>query len=96
MNCVELIPLGELFTELQGIYLRSLEQDKLDSFCRILAIMVFDNKKIEFKQIFKYKDYLKLHPKPKTTTQNQNICFNLPHIMTELITTLKYLCFYRF
>lgn len=51
--------------------------------------MVFDNKKIEFKQIFKYKDYLKLHPKPKTTTQNQNICFHLPNLLTELSATLK-------
>ena len=84
-----MIPLGELFDELQEIYIKSVEQEKLDSFCRILAIMVFDNKKIEFKQIFKYKDYLKLHPKPKTTTQNQNICFHLPNLLTELTATLK-------
>lgn len=82
--------MSELFNELFDIFLISVETEKLESFCRILAIMVFDNKKIEFKQIFKYKDYLKLHPKPKTTTQNQNICFHLPNLLKELTKTLKY------
>ncbi len=51
--------------------------------------MVFDNKKLEFKQIFKYKDYLKLDAEAKTTTKNQNICLHLPNILKELTNSLR-------
>ena len=81
--------MGNVFHELNDIYNLSIKQEKIESFCTILAIMVFDNKKIEFKQIFKYKDYLKLNAKAKTTTKNQNICFHLPNILYELTNSLR-------
>lgn len=51
INSQELIPISKL------IYLKKIyvfySKNKLDTLCRILAILMFDHKKVEFKQIFK-------------------------------------------
>ena len=88
MNSQELIPIHKIYKELEANY-NIVENNKLHSFCRILAIMIFDHKKIEFKQIFKYKDYLKIKPIPKVTTENQSICYHLPNFIEKLVSTLK-------
>jgi hypothetical protein len=89
MNSIDLIPISKIYKELRSNYMKVLENQKLDYFCRILAIMVFDHKKMQFKQIFKYKENLKIKPSLKITTENQNICFHLPDFLEKLITTLK-------
>lgn len=51
INSQELVPISKL------IYLKKIyclySKSKLDTLCRILAILMFDHKKMEFKQIFK-------------------------------------------
>jgi hypothetical protein len=51
INSQELIQISKL------IYLRKIyniySKNKLDTLCRILAILMFDHKKVDFKQIFK-------------------------------------------
>jgi hypothetical protein len=89
MNSQDMIPIFAVYKELLENY-TLVEGHKLHSFCRILAIMIFDHKKIEFKQIFKYKDYLKIKPMPKITTENQSICYHLPNFVENLTKTLKY------
>ena len=53
INSQELIQISKL------IYLKKIYilygKSKLDTLCRILAILMFDHKKVEFKQIFKVK-----------------------------------------
>lgn len=88
MNSQDLIGISKIYKQLEENYLQ-LEQTKLDSYCRILAIMIFDHKKIEFKQIFKYKENLKIRPYPKVTTENQSICYHLPCFLSKLVGTLR-------
>jgi len=88
INSEDLIPIGDYYKEIEKIY-NKVKNDKLNIFCRILAIMIFDYKKMEFKQIFKYKENLKLRPNPKATTENQSICYNLPDFMQNLMQSFK-------
>jgi hypothetical protein len=89
INSEDLIPIGDYYKEIEKVYLKVKDQ-KLNVFCRILAIMIFDYKKMEFKQIFKYKENLKLRPYPKATTENQSICYNLPDFLGTLMFFLRY------
>lgn len=88
INSEDLIPIGDYYKEIEKVYLR-VRHEKLHVFCRIMAIMIFDYKKMEFKQIFKYKENLKLRPYPKATTENQSICYNLPLFLDYLIDFFK-------
>jgi hypothetical protein len=88
INSEDLIPIGDFYKEIEKVY-KKVKNDKLNVFCRILAIMIFDYKKMEFKQIFKYKENLKLRPYPKATTENQSICYNLPNFLAILIQSFK-------
>lgn len=88
MNSQDLIQISNFYKEIEENYIL-VENTKLDSFCRILAIMIFDHKKIEFKQIFKYKEHLKVKPAPKITTENQSVCFHLPRFLINLFNTFK-------
>jgi hypothetical protein len=88
MNSHDLISISPFYKQIYDNY-KIVEVNKLDSFCRILAIMIFDHKKIEFKQIFKYKEHLKMRPVAKVTTENQSIVYYLPKFLHKIVTTLK-------
>ncbi len=94
INSQELIPISKL------VYLKKIyafhSKTKLDTLCRILAILMFDHKKVEFKQIFKvfflliqYKNYLKIRPFYKITSENQSFCLNYNNFIPLLVSTLK-------
>lgn len=89
MNSQKLVPIYPFYKEIEENYKSVVEGTNLHTFCRILAIMVFDSKKMEFKQIFKYKEHLKIKPSPKVTTENQSICYHLPKFIHNLVVTLK-------
>jgi hypothetical protein len=93
INSEELIAIGQFYKELEKNYLYA-DSTKLHTYCRILAIMIFDHKKMEFKQIFKYKENLKIRPVPKVTTENQSICYHLPNFLPNLVNVLRYFIFY--
>jgi hypothetical protein len=88
MNCGKLIPIGQFYKEIESVYLQN-ENSNLNTLCRVLAIMIFDHKKIEFKQIFKYRENMKIRPEPKVTTENQSVCFHLPKFLHNLVIAIK-------
>lgn len=90
MKSHDLIQISKIYQELSENYNIVIRNGKLDYFCRILAIMAFDHKKMEFKQIFRYKENLKIKPTFKVTTENQSVCYHLPNFLNKLISTLKY------
>lgn len=88
MDCNKLIPIGQFYKEIESVYLQN-ENSHLNTMCRVLAIMIFDHKKIEFKQIFKYRENMKIRPEPKVTTENQSVCYHLPKFLHNLVIVLK-------
>jgi hypothetical protein len=88
MYSSKIIPILPFYKQIEENYLR-ICKGNLHTFCRILAIMIFDHKKMEFKQIFKYKENLKIRPSPKVTTENQSMCYNMNRFIHNIITVLK-------
>ena len=89
-----LVPINNMYNILVDVYNHMSTKDRLDAFCRILGILIFNCNKIEFKQIFKNKHNSYIEPLVKITTKNQIICihFNLffEKIIKKLIKRLKY------
>jgi hypothetical protein len=65
------------------------KQDRLDAFCRILGILIFNCNKIEFKQLFRNKYNSYLEPLVKITTKNQIICIHFNNFFQNITTKLK-------
>jgi hypothetical protein len=88
MDSYKLLPISQFYKEIEANYLH-VETSNLNVLCRVLAIMIFDHKKIEFKQIFKYRENMKIRPNPKVTTENQSVCYHLPKFLHNFIIVLK-------
>ena len=65
------------------------KQDRLDAFCRILGILIFNCNKIDYKQIFKNKHYSYIEPLVKITTKNQIICIHFNDFFERIIMKLN-------
>ena len=89
-----LVPISNMYNIIVDVYNHMSSKDRLDAFCRILGILIFNCNKIEFKQIFKNKHNSYIEPLVRITTKNQIICihFNLffEQIIKKLIKRLKY------
>ena len=59
MNTQSLYPMQFMFKTINAIFHQMQIKDNLDVFCRILAILIFDYKKIGVKQCFKSKETLR-------------------------------------
>ena len=89
MNSQSLYPLNSIGTEITDIYNFMVKKDKLDTLCRILAIMIFDYKKMEYCQMFKSKEILRIKPLTKRTAENQSICFHFNNFFQNIIKKLQ-------
>ena len=85
----DLVPINDMYYKLVDIYNYMIKQDRLDAFCRILGILIFNCNKIQFKNIFKNKHSSNLQPLVKVTTNNQVICLHLNDFFIKIMTKLK-------
>ena len=83
------VPINNMYDIIVDIYNYMVKQDRLDAFCRILGILIFNCNKIEFKQIFKKKHVSHIEPLVKITTKNQIICIHLNNFFENIITKIK-------
>ena len=84
-----LIPLNDIYYLIEDLYKYMIEKDRLDAFCRILGILIFNCNKIDYKQIFKNKHYSYIEPLVKVTTKNQIICIHFTDFFDKIIIKLR-------
>ena len=84
-----LVPINNIYDIIIDIYNYMVKEDKLDAFCRILGILIFNCNKIEFKKIFKKKHASYIEPLVKVTTKNQIICIHFNDFFEKIILKLK-------
>ena len=84
-----LIPLNDIYDLIVDLYNYMNKQDRLDAFCRILGILIFNCNKIDYKQIFKNKHYSYIEPLVKITTKNQIICIHFNGFFERIIMKLN-------
>jgi hypothetical protein len=84
-----LVPINNMYNIIIDIYNYMSKQDRLDAFCRILGILIFNCNKIEFKQIFRNKYNSYIEPLVKITTKNQIICIHFNNFFQNITTKLK-------
>ena len=69
------VPIDCIYDTILDIYEYMSKMDRLDSFCRIVGILVFNYNKIVFKQIFKNKHGSSTEPLVKVIPKNQIIIY---------------------
>ena len=84
-----LVSMDKMYTVISKVYNHMTKIRKLDLFCRVLGILIFDCKKMEVKQIFKSNDILKIKPFTKMTTENQSICIHMEKFLENIVEKLK-------
>ena len=84
-----LVPINNMYNIIIDIYNYMSKQDRLDAFCRILGILIFNCNKIEFKQLFRNKYNSYIEPLVKITTKNQIICIHFNNFFQNITTKLK-------
>ena len=84
-----LVPISNMYELIVDIYNYMIKQDRLDAFCRILGILIFNCNKIEFKQIFKKKHSSYIDPLVKITTKNQVVCIHFNQFFEKIMTKLQ-------
>lgn len=89
MNTQSLYPMQFMFKTINAIFHQMQMKDNLDVFCRILAILIFDYKKIGVKQCFKSKETLRIKPLTKITIENQSICLHFNKFFKKLVHKLS-------
>ena len=89
MSGQNLYPMNKMCNEINEIYSYMEFKDRLDTFCRILAILIFDYKKMEYTQMFKEKEILRIKPLTKITSENQTICLHFNNFFENIIHKLR-------
>ena len=89
MSGQNLYPMNKMCNEINEIYSYMEFKDRLDTFCRILAILIFDYKKMEYTQMFKEKEILRIKPLTKITSENQTICLHFNNFFENIINKLR-------
>ena len=84
-----LVSMDKMYNVISKVYNHMIKNSKLDVFCRVLGILIFDCKKMEVKQIFKSKDILKIKSFTKMTTENQSICIHMEKFLQNIVEKLK-------
>ena len=84
-----LVSMDKMYKVISSVYDYMNKNKKLDLFCRVLGILIFDCRKMEIKQIFKSKETLKIKPFTKMTTENQSICIHMEHFLENIVEKLK-------
>ena len=84
-----IIPIDSIYDTLLDIYQYMNKMDRLDSFCRIIGILIFNYNKIVFKQIFKNKHGSCAEPLIKVVPKNQIICIHLEEFFERIVKKLK-------
>ena len=85
----DVIPMNDIYEIIVDVYNCMKKKDRLDAFCRILGILIFNCNKIEFRQIFNNNHNSYLEPLVKTTTKNQIICINFDNFLENIIKKLR-------
>ena len=83
------VPIDCIYDTILDIYEYMSKMDRLDSFCRIVGILVFNYNKIVFKQIFKNKHGSSTEPLVKVIPKNQIICIHLEGFFERVVKKLK-------
>ena len=84
-----LVSIDKMYSVISTVYNYMSKNKKLDLFCRVLGILIFDCRKIEIKQIFKSKETLKIKSFTKMTTENQSICIHMDKFLENIVDKLK-------
>lgn len=85
----EIVPLDKIYDTILDIYNHMCKIDRLDSFSRIIGILIFNYNKIVFKQIFKNKHASCTEPLVKVIPKNQIICIHLEDFFEKMVKKLK-------
>ena len=85
----EIVPLDKIYDTFLDIYNHICKIDRLDSFSRIIGILIFNYNKIVFKQIFKNKHASCTEPLVKVIPKNQIICIHLEDFFEKMVKKLK-------
>ena len=85
----DVVPMNDIYNIIIDVYNCMNKKDRLDAFCRILGILIFNCNKIEFRQIFSNKHNSYIEPLVKTTTKNQIICINFDNFLENIIKKLR-------
>ena len=85
----ELIPIDKIYDTIVDIYEYMNQKDRLDSFCRILGVFIFNYNKIVFKQVFKNKHASCTDPLVKVVPKNQIICIHFEDFFERMVKKLK-------
>ena len=83
------VPIDCIYDTILDIYEYMSKMDRLDSFCRIVSILVFNYNKIVYKQIFKNKHGSSTEPLVKVIPKNQIICIHLEGFFERVVKKLK-------
>ena len=84
-----LVSIDKMYSVISTVYNYMSRNKKLDLFCRVLGILIFDCRKIEIKQIFKSNESLKIKSFTKLTTENQSICIHMENFLENIVDKLK-------
>lgn len=85
----DVVPMNDIYNIIIDVYNCMNKKDRLDAFCRILGILIFNCNKIEFRQIFNNSHNSYIEPLVKTTTKNQIICINFDNFLENIIKKLR-------
>ena len=85
----EIVPLDKIYDTILDVYNHMCKIDRLDSFSRIIGILIFNYNKIVFKQIFKNKHASCTEPLVKVIPKNQIICIHLEDFFEKMVKKLK-------
>ena len=84
-----IVPIDCIYETILDIYEYMNKMDRLDSFCRIFGILIFNYNKIVFKQIFKNKHSSCTEPLVKVVPKNQIICLHFEKFFERVMIKLK-------
>ena len=84
-----IVPIDNIYDTILDIYEYMSKMDRLDSFCRLFGILIFNYNKIVFKQIFKNKHNTCTEPLVKIVPKNQIICLHFENFFERLVKKLK-------
>ena len=84
-----IVPIDSIYDTILDVYDYMSKMDRLDSFCRLFGILIFNYNKIVFKQIFKNKHNNCTEPLVKIVPKNQIICLHFENFFERLVIKLK-------
>lgn len=86
----KVVSLNNIFKTINSIYNTMIKKNQLDLLCRVFGILLYDNNKIDIKDLIRKKENLRKIPISKQIVENQSISINLKNFLENLVQKLKF------